>query len=53
MSSVNKLQSSTDNNSSVNSYIGQQGRLFYSEDDKVIRISDGETPGGIPINGGG
>ena len=33
-------------------YIGEIGHLFYSQDDNVIRISDGHTLGGIPLSGG-
>ena len=34
-------------------YTGEQGHLFYSQDDNVLRISDGHTLGGIPITFGG
>lgn len=34
-------------------YIGQHGRLFYHEDTGELRISDGVTPHGNPIFGGG
>ena len=30
-------------------YIGHKGRLFYDDAEKVIRVSDGSTPGGFPI----
>ena len=33
-------------------YVGEIGHLFYSQDDNVIRISDGHTLGGIPLSGG-
>ena len=36
----------------VLSYVGELGHLFYSQDDNIIRISDGHTPGGIPLSGG-
>jgi len=30
-------------------YIGESGRLFYHEDTGELRLSDGITPGGLPI----
>lgn len=30
-------------------YVGHKGRMFYDADEKVLRISDGSTPGGFPI----
>ena len=36
----------------VLTFVGEIGHLFYSQDDNVIRISDGHTPGGIPLSGG-
>lgn len=40
---------SRNNGSNIDSYIGHPGRLFYSNDTGVIRISDGVTPGGLTI----
>ena len=37
----------------VLTYTGELGHLFYSQDDNVLRISDGHTPGGIPISSSG
>jgi hypothetical protein len=34
-------------------YIGEEGRIFYHEDTGELRISDGVTPGGLPIYFGG
>ena len=31
-------------------YIGEQGTLFYNEYNGTLRISDGITPGGQPVN---
>ena len=36
----------------VLTFVGEIGHLFYSQDDNTIRISDGHTPGGIPLSGG-
>lgn len=35
--------------STLQNYVGHQGRLFYDSSNGVIRLSDGTTPGGIPI----
>lgn len=34
-------------------FVGDFDRLFYNPVTKSIRISDGSTPGGLPISGGG
>lgn len=41
--------SSRKNITAANEYVGRQGRLFYDDLAKEIRISDGTTPGGLPI----
>jgi len=33
----------------TDTYVGHSGRLFYDDSTGVIRLSDGITPGGIPI----
>lgn len=40
---------SRNNISTVANYIGHTGRLFYDDAEKVLRVSDGVTPGGFPI----
>jgi hypothetical protein len=35
----------------VNSYVGRLGEIFYSDAESYLRISDGETQGGIPLLG--
>lgn len=37
------------NGVSVETYKGHAGRLFYDDSEKVLRVSDGSTPGGFPI----
>ncbi len=39
----------------ASTYVGQAGRIFYHEDTGELRLSDGVTPGGLPIytSGGG
>ena len=34
-------------------YVGQFGRLWYDPTSNTIRVSDGSTPGGIIVTGGG
>ena len=41
---------SRNNGPTLANYVGHKGRLFYDEDEKVLRYSDGETVGGFPIN---
>jgi len=38
---------------SASAYIGQTGDLFYDPTSTTLRISDGETPGGNVVSGGG
>ena len=37
----------------VNEFVGHDGNVFFDIDDGVMRLSDGTTPGGIPLSGGG
>jgi len=34
-------------------FVGNEGDLFYDPNTSTLRISDGKTPGGIIVNGGG
>lgn len=38
---------------SVNDFVGEDGNIFFDIDDGVLRLSDGATPGGIPLASGG
>ena len=38
---------------SVNEFVGEDGNLFFDIDDGILRLSDGVTPGGIPLSNGG
>ena len=40
---------SRNNASTAVDYIGHTGRMFYDDAEKVLRVSDGTTPGGFPI----
>lgn len=47
---IGKIKASRVNNvPNVNAYIGEKGILFYNYANGVIRMSDGITPGGVPI----
>ena len=35
-----------------NEFIGEDGTIFYDIDSGEFRLSDGVTPGGIPLSGG-
>ena len=45
-----KIRASYKPTAEIESFVGDQGELFYSEEEKILRISDGVTPGGIPIS---
>ena len=38
---------------SVNDFVGEDGNIFFDIEDGVMRLSDGATPGGIPLSSGG
>ena len=38
---------------SVNDFVGEDGHVFFDIDDGIMRLSDGATPGGIPLSSGG
>jgi hypothetical protein len=40
---------SRNNGPTINNYVGHKGRLFYDSDNGVIKLSDGETVGGLSI----
>jgi hypothetical protein len=39
--------------SSVDNFIGRRGTLFYDNSTGILRLSDGSTPGGTIVSGGG
>lgn len=47
---IQNFFTSRDNNVDADTYVGQDGRLWYRIDTNNIWISDGSTPGGIPLN---
>jgi len=44
-----KIWSTRVNVGSVTEFVGDHGKLFYDEDERIFRLSDGKTPGGIPL----
>lgn len=52
---IQKFFTSRDNYANAATYVGQEQRLWYNPITNCIYVSDGVTPGGIPINncGGG
>lgn len=50
---IQNLFTSRDNNAVGTAYVGQIGRLWYDPSTNTIRVSDGQTPGGIIVSGGG
>jgi collagen type VII alpha len=52
---IQKLFTSRDNYADANTYVGQEQRLWYNPETNCFYVSDGVTPGGIPVDncGGG
>jgi hypothetical protein len=50
MSFIQNLFSSRDNNANTQTYVGQTDRIWYNPDNNTFRVSDGNTPGGLPID---
>lgn len=50
MGSVQNFFTSRDNNTDVNTYVGQLDRLWYNPVTNSIFVSDGNTAGGIPVS---
>jgi hypothetical protein len=50
MSFIQNFFTSRDNNANTETYVGQTDRLWYNPDNNTIRVSDGSTPGGLPVD---
>jgi hypothetical protein len=50
---IQKIKSGRVLSPEVNEYIGNKGQIFFDEDTGELRLSDGITIGGIPINSNG
>lgn len=53
MSFIQQFFTSRDNNANAATFVGQEGRLWWDPITNQIYSSDGNTPGGIPLSGGG
>lgn len=53
MSFIQQFFTSRDNNANAETFVGQEGRLWWDPVTNQIYSSDGVTPGGIPLAGGG
>jgi hypothetical protein len=53
MSYIQQFFTSRDNNANAETFVGQEGRLWWDPVTNQIYSSDGNTPGGIPLSGGG
>ncbi len=53
MSYIQNFFTSRDNNAQGNTFVGQEGRLWWDPDRNGIYYSDGSTPGGVLVSGGG
>jgi hypothetical protein len=50
VASIQNFFTSRDNNANAESYVGQEGRLWYDPNTNSIFVSDGNTAGGIPVS---
>ena len=49
---IKKIEAGRVITKTIDTFIGQEGTIFYDEQTGELRLSDGVTPGGIPIGGG-
>ena len=47
---IQKLYTSRNNNANAETFVGEVQRLWYNPDTNCLYVSDGVTPGGIPLN---
>jgi hypothetical protein len=50
---IQKIKSGRVNYPDVEAFIGDNGVIFFDENDGALRLGDGVTPGGIPLSVGG
>ena len=53
MDFIQKFNTSRQNYDNGDTRIGEKDRLWYDSNSNTIRISDGVTPGGLVVSGGG
>jgi len=49
---IKKIEAGRVITKTIDTFIGTEGTIFYDEQTGELRLSDGVTPGGIPIGGG-
>lgn len=50
--SIRKFRAGRTTTTSATDYVGEYGSIFWDESIGELRLSDGETPGGLPVMGG-
>jgi len=50
---IRKIEAGRVVTKTINTFVGQEGTIFYDEGTGEFRLSDGVTPGGIPLGSGG
>ena len=53
MAGIRKIKAGLVNKTTLNTFIGEIGNIFFDPDTGELRLSDGITPGGIPLGAGG
>ena len=53
MAGIRKIKAGLVLKTDVNSFIGEEGNIFFNPNNGDLRLSDGITPGGIPLGAGG
>jgi len=53
LAGIRKIKAGLVNKTTINTFIGEVGNIFFNPDTGELRLSDGITPGGIPLGGGG
>jgi len=53
LASIRKIKAGLVNKTTINTFIGEVGNIFFDPDTGELRLSDGITPGGIPLGAGG
>lgn len=49
MSAIGKIKASRVNNQTANTFVGESGSIFYNVATGALRLSNGTTPGGLPV----
>ena len=53
MAGIRKIKAGLVKKTTLNTFIGEIGNIFFDPDTGELRLSDGTTPGGIPLGAGG